>query len=75
MMNTALIKKWIERNNPQGATKLAGRAEINTGTLNKILNHEHSPGVDIAKRMAEVIGVTLDQLCKWPEEAVDKINE
>lgn len=62
-MNVRLIEKWIAKNEPHGATKLAAAAEVSLGTVNKILKQEHSPGVDIAIRIAGVMDVTLDELC------------
>jgi len=61
-MNVTLIKNWIEKNNPNGKSRLAGMSNISTGTLHKILNCGHEPGLDIARRMAKAIGVSLDEI-------------
>jgi transcriptional regulator with XRE-family HTH domain len=62
-MNTQLLEAWIRQHEPQGLTKLAAAAEISIGTVNKILKHGHAPGVDIARRIAKTIDVSLDELC------------
>lgn len=63
-MNTALLEKWIAKNEPQGATKLAAGAEISPAALRKIrLGLTESPGVEVAKRLARVLGVSMDVLC------------
>ncbi len=68
-MNVELIKSWIESHQPQGVTKLCGKCEISPGTLHKILREGHSPGVDIARKMANAIGVSLDEICTPDFEA------
>ena len=63
-MNVTLLENWIAKHEPQGATKLSALAEINTGTLRKILvGITENPGIDVARKLAEVIGVSLDELC------------
>jgi len=61
-MNTELINKWIESHQPQGKARLAVLAGISVGTLVCILRDGHEPGVDIVRRIARVIGVSLDAL-------------
>lgn len=63
-MNLDILKKWISAHEPQGATKLAAAAEVSPGTVYKIMNHGRSPGVEIAARLARVVGVSLDDLCR-----------
>jgi transcriptional regulator with XRE-family HTH domain len=67
-MNIKLIREWIEKNEPQGIAKLAGKTEISVGTIHKILNG-HEPGLDIARRLANEIGVSLDELAASDEAA------
>lgn len=71
-MNTRLIETWISQHEPKGLEKLAAGAEVSIGTLNKIRHRDHAPGVDIARRMAEFMGVTLDLLCAAEESAQAK---
>lgn len=61
-MNTALIETWISENGPLGAQKLATSADIHLNTLNNIRSHKSSPGVDVARRLADALGVSLDVL-------------
>jgi DNA-binding XRE family transcriptional regulator len=61
-MNTKFIRAWIDANQPNGATKLAAKVEISGRTLGKILNEGHSPNLEIAKKLARVLEVSLDDL-------------
>jgi len=61
-MNIKLINGWIEAHEPQGKAKLAAQAEVSISTLVGILRDGHEPGVDIVRRIARVIGVSLDAL-------------
>lgn len=61
-MNTGMIEKWIQANEPQGRTKLAAKAEVSVGTIFKILKHQGSPNLATANRLAKAMGVTLDEL-------------
>ena len=66
-MNTELIKNWIEKNGPQGLNLLSGKSKVSAGTINKILNENHEPGLDIVKKLARVIGVSLDEIASEDE--------
>lgn len=68
-MNVKLIKAWIENNDPQGMAKLSATAEISIGTVVKILKDGHQPGLEIARKLAKVIGVSLDELCGSESDA------
>lgn len=62
-MNIILLQKFIEKNDPKGKEKLAAKAELSLSLLNKILKDGHEPGIKIARRIAETLGVSLDKLC------------
>lgn len=62
-MNVALIQDWIDRNQPNGSTKLAAAAGISPGTLYNIMNREdYTPSLGVARALAEVLKVSLDDL-------------
>jgi hypothetical protein len=61
-MNKKLIREWIKKNDPQGTTKLAARAEVCVSTVLNIINKGHMPSLDTAKRIAAAMGVTLNDV-------------
>lgn len=68
-MNHRIIKEWIGKNEPQGVAKLAAKAEVSVGTIFKILKDGHEPGLDIVRKIAKAMDVTLAELIS-PEEDV-----
>lgn len=62
-MNKKLIETWIAKNDPQGATKLAASCEVSPATIARILNG-HVTSFPVAKKIAEVMKVSLDELGK-----------
>lgn len=68
-MKVSLLRKWIDEHQPHGETKLAAAAEISPVWLSRLLNQGRTPGLDIAKRLATVVGVSLDELCREDEES------
>lgn len=61
-MNTELIRKWIDINEPKGREKLAAGCEISISLVDKILRTGHEPGLDIVRRLAKTMDVSLDEL-------------
>lgn len=58
----ALIQKWIEQNEPKGREKLAAGSEISISLVDKIRRNGHEPGLDIVRRLAKTMGVSLNEL-------------
>lgn len=63
-MNLDAINQWISEHEPKGKEKLAAYAEISVAQVKKILRTGHEPGLDIAKRMAKAMNMSLDHLAK-----------
>lgn len=72
-MNTRLIDAWLERNQPNALAKLSAKSGLSVSTLSNIRNHKTSTSVDNARALANVLGVSLDELVpggdKTPPEA------
>lgn len=61
-MNIKAMKDWAIKNNPQGMTKLAAKAEISVPLTYKIVNHGHVPHLEIIKKIAKAIGLSVGEL-------------
>lgn len=66
-MNRTLIRKWIENHAPKGREKLAANALISISTLDDVLRG-HKPSLEIAERIAGVLGVSLDVIASSPKD-------
>jgi transcriptional regulator with XRE-family HTH domain len=67
-MNSNLIKAWIKANRPNGRTKFAKAVKISVPLLDKIVHQGHSPNLKIARRIADFLNVTLDEIDNSPNE-------
>lgn len=63
-MNTKIIQDWITKHEPQGMSKLSAATELSVATFVKILREGRMPNLNSAKKIAAVIGVTLDELAE-----------
>lgn len=67
-MNKKIIKNWMDNHHPAGIAKLAGQAEVSTQTIINILSHGREPRLQTLKRLAAIMGVSLDELCSGDDD-------
>ena len=61
-MNKRIIENWIKAAGSQGAVKLSALAEVSPGTLHRILSKDHEPTLDVIRKLAAVLGVSITTL-------------
>ncbi len=66
-MNFKIIRDWIDQNGPQGMEKLAVQAGISIATVIKVARG-HVPRLEIIRKLAKAVGVTLDELLRVDSE-------
>ena len=65
-----LTRELEERGWPQ--RELARRTKVSHTTIAKILNGERNPSVKLCQRMAEALGVPVDEIYQWTEIMPEK---
>jgi transcriptional regulator with XRE-family HTH domain len=62
MINTKLLKTWIDEHQPKGREKFAAGAEISVPLVDKIISSGHAPNLKIIKKIARLLGTSIDEL-------------
>lgn len=65
-MNLPIIESWLEANQPHAAEKLSVSLGVSMSTI-RTMRKGTAPTWDVMKRLAQVLGVTLDDLACAPK--------
>ena len=72
-MNRQLIEKWVQQHDPQGMAKLSGASEISEASIRRIISGKtHSPGLEILRKIAAGMGVSISTLIGEEDQPVIK---